>query len=404
MNTSKKSKPGVSTRDVPQHTRLKLWVKAAGRCQFSGCNKSLWRNALTLNNGNFAEVAHIIAASEDGPRGSEESADLRIDYSNLMLLCQQCHKEIDDNSNRYSAELLRQWKQEHEKRIDIQTSYPEEIHKSTVVLFTVKIKDRIPRINPEAYRNAMFPKYPVDEGIKIEIPDFDRDGDETEWSTYAKTIERKIKTCVEEGIDDKKIKHFSVFAIGPMPLLMFLGRCIGDTIPTDLYQSHRNIKDTSQTWSWQTEEQETQTSYIVNTIKVVENSENVAILLALSDRIEKDKYTNFVDDTFSIYEITITDPSPHFLKNPKQLEHFSYEYRKLLNQVQARHGGRCKIFILPAVPISIAVECGRVLLPTKDPDIFVCEYYGEDGFRKVLKDTKAYNSTINPPFSKLTIC
>ena len=231
----------------------------------------------------------------------------------------------------------------------------------------------------------MFPKYPVDEGIKIDNQDFDRHSDESEWKAYARVIERKIRASVEEGIDEKKIKHFSVFAIGPMPLLMFLGKCIGDTIPADLYQSHRNIKDTSKTWSWQTEKQETQTSYIVNTIKVVENSENVAIILALSDTIEKDKYANFVDDTFSIYEITIEDPSPHFLKNPKQLEHFSYEYRKLLSQVQTTHGHRCKVCILPAVPVSIAVECGRVLLPTKDPEIFACEYYDEGGFRKVLK-------------------
>ena len=160
----------------------------------------------------------------------------------------------------------------------------------------------------------MFPKYPVDEGIKIEIPDFDRDGNEAEWSTHARTIERKIKTRVEEGIGERKIKHFSVFAIGPMPLLMFLGKCIGDTISVDLYQSHRNIKDTSQTWSWQEEERETQTAYIVNPIKVVENSKNVAIVLALSDTINKDKYANFVDSTFSIYEITIEDPSLHFLR------------------------------------------------------------------------------------------
>lgn len=385
MNRKTRSESKINRSTIPQHTRLKLWVRAAGRCEFRGCNEPVWWNNLTLSDGNFGEVAHIIAASEEGPRGSEESADSQIDYSNLMLLCQRCHKEIDDDPERYPTELLHRWKQEHEKRIEIQTNYPEEIHKSTVVLFTVKIKDRMPRINHEAYRNAMFPKYPVDEGIKIEIPDFDRHGDEVEWSTYARTIERKIKTRVEEGIDEKKIKHFSVFAIGPMPLLMFLGKCIGDTIPADLYQSHRNIKDTSQTWSWQAEEPETQTTYIVNPIKVVENSENIAIILALSDTIGPDKYANFVDDTFSIYEITIGNPSPHFLRNPKQLEHFSYEYRKLLNQVQATHGHRCKVFILPAVPVSIAVECGRVLLPTKDPEIFACEYYDTDGFRKVLK-------------------
>lgn len=384
MNAQKKLE---LIKDVSQHTRLKLWVKSAGRCEFHGCNKPLWQNDLTLSDGNFAEVAHIVAASEGGPRGSEESADLRIDYSNLMLLCQRCHKAIDNDPDRYTTELLRQWKHEHENRIEIQTSHSTEVCKSTVVLFTVRIKERITPINREAYHNAIFPKYPVDDGIKINNQDFDRHGDKSEWEAYARVIERKIKARVEEGIDREAVKHLSIFAIGPQPLLMFLGKCIGDTIPADIYQSHRNIEDTSQTWSWQEKERETQTPYIVNPIKVVEDSQKVAIILALSDTIEKDKYANLVDDTFSLYEITIENPSPHFLKNPKQLEHFSCEYRKLLNHVQATHGHRCKVFILPAVPVSIAVECGRVLLPTKDPEIFACEYYNQGGFREVLKIT-----------------
>ncbi len=384
MVAKKESKPKINRKKVPEHTRLKLWVKSAGRCEFSGCNEPVWRNDLTLNDGNFGEVAHIIAAREDGPRGSEDSANLQIDFSNLMLLCQRCHKEIDDNPEKYPAELLRQWKQEHENRIETQTSYSEDIHKSTVVLFTVKIKDRITPINSEAYRNAMSPKYPVGKGIKIDNQDFDRHGGEADWAAYARVIEKKIKSHFEEGIDEQAIKHISVFAIGPMPLLMFLGKCIGDTIPADLYQAHRNIDDTSRTWSW-CEEQEKQPFYFVNPICVNENSDKVAIILALSDAIKKNKYANLVDKTFSLYEITIENPSPHFLKNPKQLERFSNEYRKLLNEVQATHGRRCKVFILPAVPVSIAVECGRVILPTKDPEIFACEYYDQGGFRKVLK-------------------
>ena len=385
MNRKTRSESMITRSSIPEHTRLKLWVKAAGRCEFKGCNEPVWRNNLTLSDRNFAEVAHIVGSSRSGPRGSEESEDLRIDYSNLMLLCQRCHTEIDADPDRYSVELLRQWKQEHENRIEIQTSPSTEICKSTVVLFTVKIKDRITSINREAYLNAMFPKYPVDEGIPIDNQDFNRYGSEAEWDTCASLIERKIRTRVERGIDQEEVKHFSVFAIGPMPLLMFLGKCIGDTIPTNLYQSHRNIEDTSRTWIWPEEERETQTSYIINPIKVVENSEKVAILLSLSDTIREDKYTNFVDDTFSLYEITIENPSPHFLRSPKQIERFSSEYRALLNEIQATHGHRCKVFILPAVPISIAVECGRVLLPTKDPEIFACEYYNQEGFRKVLK-------------------
>ena len=164
--------------------------------------------------------------------------------------------------------------------LEIQTQYPEDIHRSTVLWCTVNIGNRIVPINQEACRNAMFPKYPTDlKGIVSKRRTL------TVWAMkrigrrIPKILEGKSKGSLTKGVDDEKIKHLSVFAIGPMPLLMFLGRCIGDTVPTDLYQSHRNIEDTNQTWSWQ-EEQETQSSYLVNRICIRQQRKKVAIILA----------------------------------------------------------------------------------------------------------------------------
>ena len=123
---------------------------------------------------------------------------------------------------------------------------------------------------------------------------------------------------------------------------------------------------------------------VINETHIIDK-EKVILKICLSDNIQPDKYSNFVDDSFSIYEITINEPSPHFIKDKKQLENFSYEYRKLLNKIQTKHGRNCEIYILPAIPVSFAVECGRVILPTKDPNIYICEYYVNDGFKKVLK-------------------
>jgi len=374
----------MSRKSIPEAIKLELWVKSAGRCEFNGCNTPVWFNELTLSESNFGEFAHIIAASKDGPRGESNSEDLQIEFSNLMLLCAKCHKEIDDFPDKYPTELLKQMKHDHEYRIEVQTNYPEEINKSTILTFNVNIGDRNVPINFEALRNAMFPKYPADKnGIKFERTDFDRFGDENYWYATAMDIRRKTEKELSVGVSDNSIKHLSIFAIAPMPLLMYLGKCVGDTIPSDIYQSHRNIVDTSQTWTWQKKDN-TITDYFVNEIKAID-SENVVLKIALSDTINSDKYLNFIDDNFSIYEITINEPSPHFIKNKTQLENFSYEYRKLLNRIQAKHGRNCNIFILPAMPISFAVECGRAILPTKDPNIFACEYYKEFGFKKVLK-------------------
>ena len=170
-----------------------------------------------------------------------------------------------------------------------------------------------------------------------------------------------------------------------MPLLMYLGKCIGDTVPTDIYQSHRNIENTSKTWSWQ-EDANADLAYLISCDQEGEN-EIVLLKLAISDVIACDKYEDLVPSNCSIYQITISEPSPHFLRSKRQLEIFSYEYRKLLNEIQSRHGKNCKIYIFTSSPLSsIAVECGRVLLPTKDPEIYACEYYSDkQGFKAVLK-------------------
>lgn len=144
------------------------------------------------------------------------------------------------------------------------------------------------------------------------------------------------------------------------------------------------MQNTSKTWSWQ-EDSSVELPYLVS-CEQDGKGEVVLLKLAISDTIEYDKYENLVSDNCSIYQITVSEASPHFLKLKRQLEIFSYEYRKLLNQIQAKHGKNCKILILPAVPVSIAVECGRVILPTKDPEIYACEYYREKGgFQRVLK-------------------
>ncbi len=63
------------------------------------------------------EVAHIIAASSNGPRSKEAvSNDNKKDISNGIFLCSVCACMIDKNNGiDFSIDTLRQWKTNHEK-------------------------------------------------------------------------------------------------------------------------------------------------------------------------------------------------------------------------------------------------------------------------------------------------
>ena len=88
------------------------------RCAFPGCPEphiEVDRNTgVKICN---AEVCHIHAKSENGPRWnpSQTSEENRSD-GNLLLLCRKHHAVVDDlrNVGHYTADMLRAWKAEQE--------------------------------------------------------------------------------------------------------------------------------------------------------------------------------------------------------------------------------------------------------------------------------------------------
>ena len=102
------------TRYIKKEVERELWAKSAGRCQFDGCNKLLYKSPITHEQVNIAQKAHIYSFSEEGPRGwgplvlNKEKLN---EVDNLMLMCHDCHKTIDSDKEgiKYSAQLLQRW-------------------------------------------------------------------------------------------------------------------------------------------------------------------------------------------------------------------------------------------------------------------------------------------------------
>lgn len=107
----------MSRSSIPQNISNLLWAKSAGRCQYEGCNKILYEDGLTKRGYNTAYIAHIIADSEDGPRGDKElSPKLCKDINNLMLLCDEHHRLIDKfDVDSHTVEVLREMKKSMKK-------------------------------------------------------------------------------------------------------------------------------------------------------------------------------------------------------------------------------------------------------------------------------------------------
>jgi hypothetical protein len=100
-----------------QNTRIRLFADSAGYCQNPGCSRELF---VDLESGSIhvAEMAHIFAANDDGPRGNAElSEEERGDYENLILLCANCHTMIDKAPDDFPDATIRAWKRERVERL-----------------------------------------------------------------------------------------------------------------------------------------------------------------------------------------------------------------------------------------------------------------------------------------------
>ncbi|MCD6295992.1 MAG: hypothetical protein J7M30_02440 [Deltaproteobacteria bacterium] len=109
---------------IPLKDQKILWAKAAGRCSMPECRKKLVVGAsdcLPSKNLLIGENCHIVAESEDGPRGkSILTEEERNRYSNLILMCANHHIVIDNDSCNWPVEKLHQIKSDHELWIETQ--------------------------------------------------------------------------------------------------------------------------------------------------------------------------------------------------------------------------------------------------------------------------------------------
>jgi hypothetical protein len=106
---------GISLRN-----RKLLWVRSGNKCAFPGCDRDLVLEAEDeiVTDTIVSQEAHIVARQPDGPRGvsdlTEEERDL---YDNLLLLCLEHHKVVDDDPTTWSVKRLHEIKSDHETRV-----------------------------------------------------------------------------------------------------------------------------------------------------------------------------------------------------------------------------------------------------------------------------------------------
>lgn len=349
-------------RKIDVNTQLLLFSKSAGRCEI--CNKQLTKDIRTGVDVIWGEKAHIYAFNEGGARAQKDKTYLNT-LDNLLLACPDCHEKIDKKplESFYSTEVLQQMKAKHEKRIEIGTEVGEE-RKTKVLKMIASINEEKITADKNSIFDALIKERLISADSNYCEIDFSSTSGQntgTYWDQKAAEIDEKLKIFSQEVLRDK-IEYISVFAIGPIPLLMHLGSKLENKVKTIVFQRHRG----GEHWRW--EKEEPNSKYSLKEIQKGKDNTKVALLISISGFVDKAELPKEIDENYFIYEIFF-DPNPNYncLEAKEDVFEFEKAFVSAISTIKNNHSGLTHIDFFPATPAPIAIVCGRSLNKNADP-------------------------------------
>jgi hypothetical protein len=358
---------------IPERVRAQLWVAAGGRCEFNGCNVPLDRNLLTKQRVYLAELAHIIADSPKGPRGDEErSKTLAHEAANLLLVCKRCHTTVDRLAADYDADLLRRMKKRHEDRIQRLFDIDDTKDSIPIILRHSIKRIHVPSFSEKDVRaailtNSEFCHAPSERTVDLDYRSFAaREDDPEYWLEVARQMRDQYESQLRLSAGPEKPGHLSIFAFAPMPLNIQLGALIGNKVEASTHQWDR----VAESWCFRRERQFARRAITFGRVPPA-NGRELALAMSLSGEVSTEAVAAGVPG-LPVVRFGVPLPSPSLVEDADDVRGFRNVFTTLMAAV--RNQGYRRVHVFPAMPLSLAVEFGRQLLPKVDPVVKVWDF------------------------------
>lgn len=366
-------------KKIPDSERLAVWVRCGGRCAI--CNKYLLEGGLTYREVSLGELAHIVGQQEtDGsPRGKAELSSNERDLAdNLMLLCADEHDEVDDRDalDIFTVDKLRSLKQAHEDRIRYVTGLAED-RNTTVLRLVAQVRNNEVELSRETIASTVinstqrFPRFLESynrHGFEIDLRHVPGDAQSNQdyYQTATEVIDRVIERRLNDGIARDEVAHLSVFGFAPIPLLVYLGSRLDDTVPTDIYQKHRD----TESWLWSTEAPTVEFS--IETIEGTATGTDAVLILNISGTIQMTEIPHSLTGlhTYRVAPIN-SDAGQDTIRRRESLQNFSATIRRMFSEIERTRKDISCLHVLAAIPVSAAVTLGRIRIPEVNPSLVI---------------------------------
>ena len=348
-------------RAYSDRTLKLLWGRSGGRCANPNCRVELLVDATEYDPiVVIGEIAHIAAASDRGPRAEAALAvSARNDYENLILLCQNCHAQIDGQPDSYSIDRIKEIKVAHEAWV--RSSLPE--RGNSRIGWTVLCLASEHPVDVSTVNEALGPDFGAGEAQLLQVP-----LDPADWGAVDAATAGRVQALLAAG--DPFDCRLAVFPLAPVSACLSLGYYLTNRPHVRLFQYHRD----DHTWAWPRRAAPAQDIEVSGLENGDSNCRTLGFLFHYSAVITDSAIASLSLGLNRRIDFRVPTPSTSWLQHPDQVKWAASEARQAFEQaVHLFPQAECwHLFFAGPAPVAVAV--GQQLNPTMCPRAQLYEY------------------------------
>ena len=349
-------------KEISDRTAQEVWADAAGRCMFAGCGDDLTSIPFYKKRARVGYLAHIVASSPQGPRGSQAlSHKLADDSSNIMLMCDKHHRLIDCHAPmEYPVERLQAMREAHIAMVHhLLESLKYKRVKAVAILGNLANTSTF--FSENDFRSALLEdKKSLVDTVRYLGHSSKRDERNYPgfWANYLREHEGQIRYLVSDSND--AAAHplpLAVFPFHNIPTLVLAGRIMGEGRVNDVFQYHRERKS----WAWDTALSPKPQHYF--SVEGLSDSPEDEVFISIELTAELDLSalpTELETRRLPWIRIRCQQPSFDCIAHPDDLKQFSDVARQAINHVQDKMRVS-RVHTIAISPASTVYRFGQML-------------------------------------------
>ena len=374
-SAAKPSRTSRRRKELSSATQRAVWARSGGICARPGCDSILYEDPVFFKTRPFGELAHNVAASQDGPRGdATRSPQLSDDPENLILLCPTCHTLVDKPGwqQDYPEAMLAEWKRQHEAVIRVAGR-----HSHGRVAIALHYLGVIGRQVVAGSANTI-PLAALQRGLVLTEKPFELRVDASGYTPQSPEYWRHVVTEVRKQVGQLQMQGqgrstIGLFGLADMPALMALGFALGHAAELYPFQWDRYAH------SWLFPANDAPASeFRVDWPDTLDAP--VALVFSLSGTIDLDRVRSaFPGEVPAIIHMSVDLPKLDLVQCAATIDAFRIEVAGVIARLETLLPKTVSIHVFPAMPASLAVALGMAIKPKVSFPIQVYDAEGPNG-------------------------